>query len=424
MSRVVPGMSRRRGAAANPTPDPAAPLHPGAWWVWATALGAAASRTTNPLLLALVLAVAGYVVAARRSDAPWADSYGVFLRLGLVVIVLRTLLHIVFGGGYGTTVLFSVPQLPLPGWASGVRLGGQVTAEGLLAAVYDGLRLAVLLACVGAANALANPKRLLRSLPAALYEVSVAVVVTLSAAPQLVTSARRVRRARLLRGDTARGPRVLRTVLVPVLQDALDRSIALAAAMDSRGYGRTAAVPAAVRRATGAMLLAGLLGLCVSAYGLLDGGSPGLAGWPLLAAGLALAAGGLVLASRRVPRTRYRPDRWRARETIVAASGLAALAAVLAAEALSPAFGGAALMPPLAPAGWPSLPLLPAAGVLLALSPAWVAPPSQWGVFKYRHSREWRYLKTPHSTRPSSAGRGTAAATARPAAEADAGGPA
>ena len=375
------GDGRRSGSSRPASPPalrgvPALPLHPAAWWLWALALGTAASRSTNPVLLGLVLAVAGYVVAARRPDAPWAASYGVFLRLGLVVVALRTVLHVVFGGGAGVTVLVTLPQLPLPGWASGVRIGGPVTAEGLLGAGYDGLRLAVLLACVGAANALANPKRLLRSLPAALYEVSVAVVVALSTAPQLVASARRVRRARRLRGDPARGVLAYRSVLVPVLQDALDRSIALAAAMDSRGYGRTAGVPAAVRRATAVLLLAGLLGLCLGVYGLLDAGSPALVGWPALVLGLALAAAGLLLASRRVPRSRYRPDRWRLRETVVAGSGLAAVAALLITEGLAaPLLGAAALAPPVSPPGWPALPLLPAAGVLLALAPAWAAPP-------------------------------------------------
>ena len=33
--------------------------HPGAWWVWALGLATAASRTTNPLLLGLIVAVAG-----------------------------------------------------------------------------------------------------------------------------------------------------------------------------------------------------------------------------------------------------------------------------------------------------------------------------------------------------------------------------
>ena len=41
-------------------------LHPGAWWLWAIGLAAAASRTQNPVPL-LILAVAGLVVSARRS---------------------------------------------------------------------------------------------------------------------------------------------------------------------------------------------------------------------------------------------------------------------------------------------------------------------------------------------------------------------
>src|SRR3712207_8930253 len=47
-------------------------LHPAAWWVWALGLATAASRTTNPWLLGLIVAVACFTVAARRTDAPWA----------------------------------------------------------------------------------------------------------------------------------------------------------------------------------------------------------------------------------------------------------------------------------------------------------------------------------------------------------------
>jgi len=359
---------RRR---SSPRPAGRGGLHPAAWWLWALGLGTAASRTTNPLLLGLIAVVTGYVVASRRTDTPWARSYVVFLRLGLVVIAIRTLLHVVFGGVGGTTVLVDLPQMPLPRWAAGVRLGGPVTAEGLVTALYDGLRLAVLLGCVGAANALANPKRLLRSLPAALYEVSVAVVVALTVAPQLIVSAGAVRRAQRLRGDASRGPRALRRLLVPVLTDALDRSLALAAAMDSRGYGRTGTVPAVIRRTTGALLLTGLLGLCAGAYGLLDIGGPSMIAAPLLIGGALLAGAGLLLAARRVPRSRYRPDRWRAVEVLVAASGLTAAAAVLATGALG---GAAALNPSTVPLAMPSLPVLAAAGVLVALLPAFVAP--------------------------------------------------
>src|SRR3954465_6104774 len=239
-------------------------VHPIAWWLWAIGLATAATRTTNPLLLALVIGVAGTVVAARRTEAPWARAFKFYLLFGLAVIAIRVVFRIVFGGGDGSGehVLFSMPGIPLPGFMSGVRLGGDVSAENVLAATYDGLRLATLLCCIGAANTLANPKRALRVLPAALYELGVAITVAVTVAPQLVESARRVRRARKLRGDTSHGRRAVRGIAMPVLHDALARSFQLAAAMDSRGYGRTGSLPPNVRRITIALLLAGLLGLC------------------------------------------------------------------------------------------------------------------------------------------------------------------
>ena len=43
-------------------------LHPLAWWVWALGLAAAASRTTNPLLLGLVIGVACLALGACGSE--------------------------------------------------------------------------------------------------------------------------------------------------------------------------------------------------------------------------------------------------------------------------------------------------------------------------------------------------------------------
>ncbi len=68
----------------------------------------------------------------------------------------------------GRVVIVRLPEVPLPDWTSGVRLGGAVTLEGLLAAAYEGMQLAAILACLGATNALASPRRLLRYVPATL----------------------------------------------------------------------------------------------------------------------------------------------------------------------------------------------------------------------------------------------------------------
>ena len=362
--RVV---GRGRGA---PAPRRGDALHAGAWWLWALGLGTAASRTTNPLLLGLIVAVAGYVVAVRRTDAPWARSYGAFLRLGLVVLAIRLLFALFFGSPIPSTrVLFTLPEVPLPDWAQGVRIGGRVTAEGLVFALYEGLKLATLLVCVGAANALASPARLLKSLPGALYEAGVAVVVAMTFAPHLVADVQRLRAARRLRGRPDRGVKALLQVGLPVLEGALERSVALAAAMDARGYGRTARVPPAVRRTTAALTLGGLLGVCCGTYGLLaaQGAAYGL---PLLLAGLAAALGGLWLGGRRSVRSRYRPDRWGVRAWLVSGSGVAVAALMIWAASYAPE----SLNPPAVPLTAPDLPLWPAAGVLLGLLPAFVAP--------------------------------------------------
>ncbi|GAA4788708.1 energy-coupling factor transporter transmembrane component T [Streptomyces ziwulingensis] len=364
--RVRAGAAGVRALGGRPRP----PLHPGAWWLWALGLGTAATRTTNPLLLALLLAVSAYVVTARRPHAPWARSYGAFVKLALAVLVVRLVFAVVLGSPVpGTRVLLTLPEVPLPDWAQGIRLGGRVTAEALVFALYDGLKLATLLVCVGAANALANPSRLLKALPGALYEAGVAVVVALTFAPHLIADVQRLRAARRLRGRPDRGIRGLLHVGLPVLEGALERSVALAAAMDSRGYGRTAEVPAAVRRTTGALTLGGLLGVCAGTYGLLTaaGGTYGL---PVLLAGLVAAVGGLLLGGRRSPRTRYRPDRWDVRAVLVAGSG-AAVAALLA---LASVRDPAALHPGVVPLTAPALPLWPAAACLLGLLPAFATP--------------------------------------------------
>jgi energy-coupling factor transport system permease protein len=306
-------------------------IHPGAWWLWALGLGTAASRTIR-LAFAVVLG----------SPIP------------------------------GTHTLLILPELPLPAWAEGIRIGGRVTAEGLTFALYDGLKLATLLICVGAANALANPARLLKSLPGALYEAGVAVVVALTFAPNLIADVQRLRAARRLRGRPDKGLRGLLQVGLPVLEGALERSVALAAAMDARGYGRTADVPPTVRRTTTALTLGGLVGVCAGTYGLLtaEGGSYGL---PVLLAGLAAALAGLWLGGRRSLRTRYRPDAWGVRAWLIAASG-AAVATLLILYASHAPSNSAALHPGVVPLTAPTLPLWPAAAILLGLLPAFIAP--------------------------------------------------
>ena len=322
-------------STASPVTTPGAPvggnarlprdLHPVAWWVWAIGLAAAASGTTNPLSLLLLVGVAALVVSARRSDQPWAGSFRLYLWLGLAIVVVRVLFRILLGGGYaGGPVLLDLPEIPLPDAAAGIALLGPLTSQALLAGLYDGMRLATIVVCIGAANSLANPKRLLRSVPPALYEIGTALVVAVTVLPQLADSVRRVRAAQGLRAGAGGRTGLVRRSLVPVLEDALDRSLAMAAGMDARGYGRSPEQGRGARLLTGSLMVAGLVGVCVGVYALLDTTAPRVLALPMLGLGVVLAVAGLATAGQRVERTRYRPDRWRWPDLVVASSGVGA----------------------------------------------------------------------------------------------------
>lgn len=212
-------------------------LHPLAWWIWAGSIAIAIAKTSSvPLALGIVGAVA-IVVWKKSENAPWSKSFQWSLRLGIWIIGIRTLTGILIGVPTVGRKLFTIPQIPLPTWMPGVRIGGMVTAERLIATAHDGIIIASIIAVLGAAASLASPHRLLRSLPVMVYEFGVAVVIATSVLPQLVSSSARIREAQRLRGQDLRGLKAWRRLALPLLEDALSRSLDLAAAMDSRGYG-------------------------------------------------------------------------------------------------------------------------------------------------------------------------------------------
>lgn len=352
-------------------------LHPVAWWTWALGLAVGTSFTTNPFLLVLLLGAITLTVLTCRSDQPWARSFRLYVWLGVVLVVVRIGFRVLLGGDVPGHVLFTLPSVALPDWVAGIDLLGPFTREELLAATYEGLRLSTLVIAVGAANALANPKRLMKSLPPALYEIGTAMTVAINVLPQLADSAARVRAAQQLRGGAEGRVRGLRRLLVPVLEDAFERSLALAAGMDARGYGRSGAATPAQRRTTGALMVAGLLGVVVGVYAFLDASAPQVLALPMLLGGTLVALAGFVSAGRRVERTRYRPDRWRPAEVVVALSGIATGAGLWAVQRWDVEVAHPGVL------GVPTLSPLAVAAVLVAVLPVWAAPPPLTA-----HSRE------------------------------------
>ncbi len=357
---------RAGGAVKAPDRPRRAPLqrtvHPWAWWGWALCSGAVVSLGTNPVLVLGSVVAIIFVVVSRRTRAPWAKAVKTYLLLAAFVIGFRMVMQILLGRGRGTHLLFTLPSVTLPVWLAGLHIGGPVTLDDLLYTGYDSLRLGGLLIAVGAANALANPRRALKNVPPALHEISTAMVIALAVAPQLIESGQRVRVARRLRGNSARGVRSLVRILVPVLEDAIERSMTLAASMESRGYGRTLS-DRPLGRATSALLLGGMMSLVLGSFLLL--GVPGALWWALtlLFAGLAAIVVGLRTSGRRLAVSHYRPDPWQWPEDLTVGCGLAALALGLALKATA----GASLLPATSPPQWPvAHPLMPVIALLLA----------------------------------------------------------
>lgn len=346
-------------------------LHPVAWWSWALGVAIAASTTTNPLLLAAVIVSVALVVERRRSSAPWARSFGFFVKLALIVVAIRVMAQIMIGAPGGTTELLALPGVELPEWLAGVRVGGAVMAEPLLAAFYDGLRLAAIIIAVGAASSLASPTRLLKSVPAAVYEIGVSVVVAMTFLPQLAADLHRVRVNRRLRGRADGGVRGFSAAAMPVLHGAMDRSITLAAAMDSRGYGRTGDRSVSERRTSAAAFLGGSILLLIGLYGLLGTGGGTWWGPTFVLAGIGCATASMVMSGRRSIRTRYRPNRWHIADIGTAACGLGVVLCFAAAVAVSPA----AMNPSTTPPTWPTLPFLGILGIALTIAPVFFTPP-------------------------------------------------
>lgn len=350
-------------------------LHPVAWWVWALSLAAAATQVTNPLLLGLLISSAAIVVARRKPDAPWGKSFEFFLALGVMIIVIRVLFQVIFGAATGSYLLVSLPGLSLPSWMSGLRLGGPVMLESLLGAFYDGLRLATIAIVIGAANSLASPSRLLKAIPSAVYELGVSVVVALSFIPQLVSDAVRIREMRRLRGRRTHGLKAYASLAIPVLAGALDRSINLAASMDSRGYGRVNNQTSSTRRIIIGLLLTSVVFIVIALYGLFSSDSHPLIGIPTLLIGVALALLAMWQSGRNRTRTIYRPDAWTLPEFLVSGAGIATLAMYLWAELRVGSYlpDWEQIHPALNE--WPSLPLWGVFAFFIACTPALTSPP-------------------------------------------------
>ncbi len=133
--------------------------------------------------------------------------------------------------------LFTIPQVTLPEFLVGIRLGGEVTSQRISGALNEALIFAALILLFGAANSLTTPTRILKVIPQRLYGVGVAIALATKLTPQFADSVTRIKQAQFLRGQPAHGFRSWKRIGTPVLEETMSRSLDLATSLEARGYG-------------------------------------------------------------------------------------------------------------------------------------------------------------------------------------------
>ena len=349
---------RNRYTTEKVLDQPPVHFHSLVWLIWLAA--GFSTVTSNPLLNVLIMLQAVLVGLTCHSGSPVGHALGLFLKFGLILVIIRTLLSVVAIGGYsyGSTKLFTLPTLQLPIWLGGIQLGGTATLEMLIGGLVGGLRLWALLLLFGAFNAVADHYALLRRTPRFLFHAGLVTTIALTFVPHAVLQLQAIRDAQRIRGHRFRSWRDALPLLIPLVSGSLERSIQLAEALDSRGFGRIASR----QGRTGWSQAAIVVGLTLIAYGLYFGLLGNTYAWFALVCGGLLAAYALHRLSLGVTRTRYVQERWHRHDTMVAVASVVLMSGMIGLRLTDT---GGLLYTPLPQANMPSFD--PFVGVLLLL---------------------------------------------------------
>ena len=189
-----------------------------------------ANRKTEDLRLSLIwwLAGLGLATAAGILDSLWFSTAALAFALALIFVDRKAF-------RFYSIMILSVVALRVAFFAI-LLLFRLSDLSGLLPALGVGLKTAAMIAALGMSSTRANPKRFLRYAPTLILELTTAVGIAINLFPSMVTALQRARKARALRGRS-RGISALRSIVIPVLEDAMDDAMQMAASMDARGFG-------------------------------------------------------------------------------------------------------------------------------------------------------------------------------------------
>jgi energy-coupling factor transporter ATP-binding protein EcfA2 len=152
-------------------------------------------------------------------------------------VALRVVYRLVFGGGDGDgLLLLDLPRVPLTGPFASIILFGPITSGGILSAAVGALPFAGVIVAIALIGVVVDLRALLTrgSVRGPVRSIARALVIAWSTFPAFRDSVVRVRIARELRGE-----RSMASLIVPILEQTVERAIALGASMEVRGFAAT-----------------------------------------------------------------------------------------------------------------------------------------------------------------------------------------
>ena len=294
------------------------------WLVWALAAMTPVMLGRNPWMLVELLVIV-LVVRAVWLPATSSQGMGWFLRIAGVMIVVSVVFNVL------TVHAGNIVIAELPGWWP--VIGGSITLNALVYGVLGGLALFTLVLIGVTVSALISWIDLFHFLPNRLAPIAVTGSVAWAFLPQTAVTWRQIREAQTMRGHRFRAARDFVPIVVPLLAGSLERSLMMAEALESRGFGASTQPSVSDRSGArnlngGAALIAGLVGIAAGAYCL----AVGQIGWSVAALGIGAIAIAAFFGGHRdtgLARTRYRVTKWAPADSMVTVTALISFVATV-----------------------------------------------------------------------------------------------
>lgn len=303
-----------------------------AWLAWGLAAMTPLLIGRNPWLTLEVLVI---VLFVRLSWNVGSSAQGTrwFLRIAGVMAIISIVFNTLTVSS-GDRIIATVPDSwPVIGghitWNAVIY--GAVSAVTLFTLVLTGLTVAGLIRWVD----------LFHVLPPRLAPIAVTGSVAWAFLPQTAIAFTNIREAMTMRGYRFQKARDFLPIMVPMLANGLERSLAMAEALEARGFG--ASIESITQgnarrgpsvRSLGA-LMAGLTLMALAAYSLAIGqAATGLAAG--LAGGIALMLFARITPTSHLRTTRYRDQKFDRQDWIVTGVSLLAVASTITWGVLSP----------------------------------------------------------------------------------------